>query len=211
MKKVGFVLVMVVLSVSGLMAQSVSDDVQQLLLDVQKLSQLKQILTEMQQGYTTIKNGYENIKSLSQGTFSLHKVFLDGLLAVSPVVASYGKVADIIDKEAILVLEYQSANAYLKGSGRFTAQELSYFSAMYAALFSESLNKVNELSMVTTAGQLRMSDAQRLSAIDRMDADVTGQLSVLRAFDNGAAMQSAQRAKEAGDVGTVQGLYGIGP
>ncbi len=51
---------LLVLPVSGVMAQSVSDDIQQLLLDVEKLSQLKQILTEIAyQEYTMLYNGYE--------------------------------------------------------------------------------------------------------------------------------------------------------
>ena len=206
-----FVLIMAALPASGLMAQSVGDDIKQLLMDVQKLSQLKQILSEMYQAYTIVNKGYEDIKSLSKGTFSLHKAFLDGLLAVSPAVASYGKVADIVNKEARLVQEYQSANSYLKASGRFTSQELDYFSTKYANLFNGSLKNVNELIMVVTADQLRMSDAERLSAIDRIDRDITGQLSYLQSFDNGAAMQASQRAKDARDVGTVRSLYGIRP
>jgi hypothetical protein len=104
--KVWVIALMLVLPASGVMAQSVSDDIQQLLLDVEKLSQLKQILTEMYQEYTMLYNGYEKIKGLSQGTFSLHKVYLDGLLLVSPSVSSYWKVADIVLKEANLVRDY---------------------------------------------------------------------------------------------------------
>jgi len=199
------------LPLAGLRAQSVADEIQQLLLDVQKLTQLKQILSEMQQAYTILNKGYEDIKGLSQGTFSLHKVFLDGLLAVSPAVSSYAKVADIVNKEAILVKEYQSANHYLQGSGHFTAQELDYFSTMYNNVIQGSLKNVSELLMVVTAGQLRMNDAERLAAIDRIDRDMTGRLSYLQSFNNAAAMQAMQRAKEEQDVGTMKSLYGIGP
>ena len=204
-----FVWVMLALPASGLLAQSVADDIEQLTLDVQKLSQLKQILTEMKQAYTIINKGYEDIKSLSQGTFSLHKAFLDALLVVSPVVASYGKVADIIDKEAILVLECQSAGSYLKGSGVFTSPEMDGFSSTYGGLLNRGLGNVNELTMVLTAGQLRMNDAQRLSAIDRIDGNITGMLGFLRSFDNDAAVQVTQRGKTDRDVGALQSLYGI--
>src|ERR1700722_5327394 len=105
----GWVMALMLLSpVSGVMGQSVSDDIQQLLLDVQKLSKLKQILTEMYQEYTMLYNGYEKIKGLSQGTFALHKVYLDGLLLVSPAVGNYWKVADVVLKEANLVRDYQA-------------------------------------------------------------------------------------------------------
>jgi len=201
----------VLLLPGGLRAQSVADDIQQLLLDVQKLAQLKQILSQMYSEYSMLQQGYEQIKGLSQGTFSLHKVFLDGLLLVSPAVSSYPKVTDIISKEASLIGGYQSANGYFRGSGVFTSSELVGFSANYGSLLQRGQKDVDELALVMTDGDLRMSDAERLSAIDRIDADMARQLSLLHSFNNMAALQAAQRAKAAGEVGTLRGLYGIGP
>jgi hypothetical protein len=209
--KVWVIALMLLLPVSDVMAQSVSDDIQQLLLDVEKLSQLKQILTEMYQEYTMLYNGYEKIKGLSQGTFSLHKVYLDGLLLVSPSVSSYWKVADIVLKEANLVSNYQAASAYFRGSGLFSSQELDGIAVFYSTVVERAEKDIAELTMVITGGTLRMSDGERLSAIDRIDGDVTGQLSVLHGYNNSAALQAAQRAQEAGDIGAVRGLYGIGP
>jgi hypothetical protein len=211
MKKYFYIVLVLVLPVTGLRAQSLSDDITQLVLDVQKLTQMKQILSDMYQGYAIVSKGYEDIKNLSQGTFSLHKAFLDGLLAVSPAVASYAKVADILNKEANLVKEYQSAKNYFQGTGRFTSQELDYFSGVYNNLFNGSLKNVNELVMVITQNQLRMSDAERFDAIDRIDRDITSQLGFLRSFDNNAAMQAMQRAKAGQDIGTLRVLHGVSP
>lgn len=191
-------------------SQSVADDIQQLLLDVQKLTALKEILTQMYDEYETVFQGYEQIKGLSQGTFSLHKNYLDALLAVNPSVASYAKIGEIISKEAALVRECTSANAYLTGSGRFSVGELTYFSGKYAALLQQGSRDVTELYMVITAGELRMSDAERLSAIDRIDADMTGRLGYLRSFDDQAGMAAAQRAHETADMGTIRVLMGAG-
>jgi hypothetical protein len=202
---------MLLLPASGMMAQSVSDDIQQLLLDVEKLSQLKQILTEMYQEYTMLYNGYEKIKGLSEGTFSLHKVYLDGLLLVSPSVSNYWKVADIVLKEANLVRDYQAASAYFRGSGLFSSQELDGIAVFYSTVVEQAEKDIAELTMVITGGTLRMSDGERLSAIDRIDGDVTGQLSLLHGYNNSAALQAAQRAQAAGDIGAVRGMYGIGP
>ena len=196
---------------TGLWAQSVADDIQQLLLDVQKLSELKQILAQMYQEYTMLQKRYEDIKGLSQGTFSLHKAFLDGLLLVSPAVSSYSKVGGIITKEVYLISSYQSANGYYQSSGLFTPQELGGFSTNYGTFLERGQKDVDELTMVTTDGELRMSDAERLSAIDRIDADMTRQLNLMRSFNNTVAIQAAQRAQALGDVGTVRALYGIGP
>ena len=204
-------LLLLFLPSSGLWAQSVADDIQQLLFDVQKLSALKQILTQMVQEYTMLQKGYEDIKSLSQGTFSLHKAFLDGLLLVSPVVSSYSKVGGIIAKETYLISSYQSANGYYQNSGLFTPQELAGFSSNYSTFLTRGQRDVEELNLVTTDGTLRMSDAERLSAIDRIDADMTRQLSLMHSFNNTVGIQAAQRAQTLSEVGTVRGLYGIGP
>jgi hypothetical protein len=210
MKKI-FFMALLILTGAGLRAQSVADDTEQLLLDVQKLAQLKQILSEMYQAYTITHQGYESIKSLSQGTFSLHKAFLDGLLLVNPGVASYWKVADIVNKEIALVKEAQSANSYLKSTGQFNSTELGTFLTRYNNLIQGSLNDVTELIMVITAGTLRMSDAERLAAIDRIDGNITRSLGETYAFDNDAALQAMQRLRQQQDIGTVQGLYGVGP
>ena len=211
MRRVVVLVLMLVLPGAGLLAQSVSDDIEQLVMDVQKLGQLKQILSDMYAGYTIVHQGYEDVKNLSQGTFSLHKVFLDGLLAVSPAVASYARVGDIVAKEATLVQEYQSAMKYFRGTGRFTAGELDYFSTVYGNLVQGSLKNVNELVMVVTGGELRMSDAERMAAVDRIDGDITGQLGFLRAFNNRGALQALQREQAASDRGTLRALYGVGP
>lgn len=210
-RRVCVVVLLLVLPASGLLAQSVADDIQQLLLDVEKLSQLKQILSQMYQEYTMLQQGYEKIKGLSQGTFSLHKAFLDGLLLVSPAVSSYPKVGDIISKEANLLKDYQAANGYFRSSGLFTSPELDGFSGNYGVFLARGQKDIDELTMVITDGELRMSDAERLSAIDRIDGDMTRQLSLLHSFNNSVALQAAQRARAGNDIGTVRGLYGIGP
>lgn len=206
-----WVWVIILLVPAWVRAQSVADDIQQLLLDVQKLAQMKQILSAMYSEYTMLQQGYEQIKGLSQGTFSLHKAFLDGLLLVSPAVSSYPKVTDIISKEASLIGSYNAASGYFRGSGVFTSQELDGFSTNYGSLLQRGQKDLDELTMVMTDGELRMSDAERLAAIDRIDADMTRQLTLLHSFNNMAALQAAQRARAAGEVGTVRGLYGITP
>ena len=136
-------------------AQSLADDITQLTLDTrEKLTQLKSILSDMYKAYTIIFQGYEQVKSISQGNFSLHKVFLDGLMAVSPVVQQYAKITDIINNEAALVKEYQAANTYFHNSGHFTDAELDYMSTLYTNLFNSSVKNVDELVMVITANQL---------------------------------------------------------
>jgi hypothetical protein len=64
--------------------------------------------------------------------------------------------------------------------------------------------------MVVTAGQMRMSDAERLAAIDRIDRDMTDKLTFLRVFNNSGAIQAGQRGIDQNNISAMNGLYGIG-
>jgi len=196
------------LSATPTRAQSTSDLITQLVLDYDKLAELKGILQDMYKAYDIINKGYTDIKNIAEGNFNLHKLFLDGLLAISPAVQNYHRVLDIINAEYNIVREYKAASANAHAGNMFTLQELGYMDNMYTALFNRSLRCIDELTMVLTASELRMSDAQRLQAIDRIYGDISGQLSFLRSFNNSATSQSLQRQKEYNDINTIKLLYG---
>jgi len=185
-----------------------SQEAQQLLLNVEKLAQLKQILQDMYKGYEILRKGYTAIKDISQGNFSIHKAFLDGLLAVSPTVQKYKRVADIIDYQVRIVKEYKAAYNRFKEDGNFTAQEIQYMGKVYNNLFQESFKKLDELIMVITAGELRMSDDERITAIDRIFSEVEEQLNFLRYFNSKAAVLSVQRSKESQEVDISRRISG---
>ena len=186
-----------------------STEVQQLLLNVEKLSQLKNILEDMKKGYEVVSKGYNAVKNISQGNFSLHEVFLDGLMLVSPEVKKYRRVADIIRDQKNLVAEYKSAFKSFQSSGGLNLSELDYLGRVYKQLFDQSLNGLDELVTVITAGTLRMSDEQRLRAIDRIFADTQDKLMFLRNFNQQAMLLSQQRIRQQADLGDARSLYDL--
>jgi len=208
MKRLIMVMVMASL-VYGSRAQSA--EAQQLLLDWQKLSQLKNILKDMYKGYEIVSNGYETIKNISKGNFNLHQVFLDGLLLVSPAVANYKRIPDIINDQLSIVKEYKSAFAMYKQDKHFLPGEIIYLGSVYNNLFNQSISSLNELIMVITANKMRMSDAERISSIDRIYGEMEDKLTFLRYFNNHTTLLAVQRAKEQHDVNTMQNIYGIKP
>jgi hypothetical protein len=208
-KWVGIVLLVIGFVPARVAGQSLAEEIEQLALDYEKLSQLKHLLADMKSAYVELSNGYERIKGIAKGNFNLHQTYLNSLLAVSPVVRDYAKVRAIIGNEAELIREYQGAGEYFSGSGRFSAGELDYFSKLYSSLLSGSLRNLDELTLVLTPGELRMSDAERLGAIDRIDQDMGDRLGFLRVFNNYEAMQAGQRGLEIHDVNTLRGLHGI--
>lgn len=207
MKKIILVAILVLTFIVDIKAQS--QEAQQLLLNVEKLAQLKQILSDLKKGYEVVSKGYNTIKDLSEGNFDLHKTFLDALMEVSPAVRKYRKVADIIDYQLILVKEYKNAYGSFQRSGRFNKEELKYLYRVYEDLIDQSIKNIEALTMVVTAGKTRMSDSERINAIDDIYADMQDKLNFLRHFNNNTLVLAKQRQKSTQEVGTIRNIYGL--
>jgi hypothetical protein len=190
-------------------AAAQADEIQQLLLNVEKLAQFKSILSDMKKGYTILSTGYNSVKNIAQGNFSLHEAFLDGLWLVSPEVRKYGRIADIINEQAALVSEYRSAYRRFNSGGSFTVSELDYLSKVYNQLLKESLENLDLLVMIITANKMRMSDDERLQAIDRIYADTDNKLVFLRSFNRQTSILNFQRQREKADVAGEKSYYNL--
>ena len=195
MKKFMLIVWVILFPLSGqIVAQST--ETQQLLLNVEKLAQLKKILSNMKKGYEIMSKGYNTIKDISKGNFNLHESFLDGLMQVSPTVRKYQKIGEIIIFQTQLVKEYKSAFRRFDASNLFNSNEIKYMGNVYTNLFNKSLQNLNELTMVITAGTLRMSDDERINVIDRIYSDMGDKLVFLRTFNNENNVLAIQRGRE---------------
>lgn len=184
-----------------------SQEAQQLLLNVEKLSQLKNILADMKRGYEVVSKGYNTVKNIAEGNFSLHEVFIDGLMLVSPEVRKYRKVADIVSMQADLVSEYKGAFKRFGSGGNFSVSELEYLGKVYGQLLDQSMNNLDQLVMVITAGKLRMSDEERLGVIDRVFAEMEEKLVFLRSFNRETGLLNLQREREKAELRGMKGFY----
>lgn len=201
-------LVVWVMLLCGLGASAQSSEAKQLMLNVEKLSQLKNILADMKKGYTVVSQGYKKVKDIASGNFSLHEVFLDGLMVVSPEVKKYRRVADIISAQKSIVSEYKAALRAFRGADVFSAGELDYLDNVYSSLFDASLQNLEDLAMVITSSKLRMSDEERLKAIDRIFLDTSDKLEFLRDFNRGALVLFKQKQKEKREIEQLKMYYG---
>jgi hypothetical protein len=200
---------MIVLLFAFVNTKAQSYELQRLILDIQKLAQMKTILSDLYKGYEILNTGYNTIKSISQGNFNLHKAFLDGLLAVSPAVRDYQHVVDIIDYQSRIVSEYKSAFNTFQQDKHFNPDEITYMMNVYNNLISGSLTNMTNLVNIITASVLRMSDDERLHAIDGIYADTKDKYLFLRQFNNSTTILAVQRATDLNDVQTIQNLYGL--
>lgn len=204
MKKI----LLILLTVVSLNCYSQSQEAQQLLLDWEKLTQFKKILQDMYDGYKIVSKGYTTIRDISSGNFNLHKAFLDGLMDVSPAVKKYKRIADIINYQLQIIKQYKAAFDQFKADKNFTVDEITYMAKVYGNLFNESVKNLDELVMVITAGKLRMSDDERMQAIDKIYASVEDQFSFLKDFNSSTLYLSAQRQSEQTEIDMSRKIHG---
>lgn len=186
-----------------------SQEVQQLLLDIEKLTQFKKILQDMYNGYKILQDGYNRVKEVASGNFRLHQVFLDGLYAINPEIKKYSRIPEIISNQVAIVKEYKSAFSLFKNCGQFTPNELDYLSKVYTDLTNESLKNLDALIMVITGGKLRMSDDERIEAIDQIADDMQNKLDFIQHFDTNTHILALQRLKDQQDINGLKALYDL--
>ncbi|SHH15881.1 hypothetical protein [Flavobacterium johnsoniae] len=200
MRKIVLFMAFICLFLTPDKSKAQSAEIQQLILNIEKLSQFKKILSDMKKGYELLSGGYKTVKEMTEGNFSLHKTFLDALMQVSPAVRNYKRVGEIVDYQISIVRESRSSmNRYVK-SGSFSGDEIQYFEKVYGKLLNESLRNIDELTMAITADKLRMSDDERLKAIDEIYGQMQDKLLFLRNFNASSNILALQRSKEKNDV-----------
>jgi len=80
---------------------------------------------------------------------------------------------------------------------------------VYKNLFNQSVKNLDALVTVVTANQLRMSDDERITAIDDVWKDVQNELMFLRHFNGSTRILAMQRIKEANDVSAINQIYNV--
>lgn len=206
MKKICCLLLWVCASASGF---SQSQDIQQLVMDIEKLAQLKAMYKSMVNGYNTLTKGYNNVINISKGNYDLHKNYLDGLLEVNAPVKKYGKVEFIATMQDLLTRENNAGYQKCVSSKVFSGVELSERQREGFRLLDESAKQLGELLLVVTPGKLRMSDAERTQAIDRIEVSMKVLLSDVRKLNVTNDEVIRLRAQRQRDVKMMKLLNGI--
>lgn len=201
--------VLLIVLLNSLTGSAQSQEVQQLLLNVEKLSQFKAILQNMYDGYKMLHQGYTTIKDIAEGSFSLHKTFLDALLQVSPAVRNYPKVGDIVALQTNLVKDYKAAFHQFSNDAHFTPVEIAYLGRVYQNLLQKSLESLEDLALVITPQRLRMNDEERLALIDTIYEQVAAQSSFLRELTSSTWLLSIQRGSEKAEIQLSRKLRGF--
>lgn len=150
-----------------------------------------------------LKNFQEVQKVYTQG-----KQYYDALKSVHDLVKDARKVQQTIllvgDISDIYVNSFQKMIA----DENFSVEELSAIALGYAKLLEESSAVLTELKTITSATGLSMSDAERMSVIDRIYNEVREYKNLVQYYTNKNISVSYLRAKKKNDTDRIMALYG---
>ena len=186
-----------------------SSELKQLELDIAQLALVKNMYQEMQQSYTTLEQGYENIKGISMGTFNLQQGYQDSLFLVSPSVCADPVVASTIQVQMEMVSAYDSAFSRFKVSPYLKTDEIAYLSNLYQNLLNRSAQDIQELTLIMTDGSLSMTDAERLSAINRIHQSMVDRLALVRSIGTQVTQLINRRTGLQNGTDALKKLYGL--
>jgi NADPH-dependent curcumin reductase CurA len=103
---------------------------------------------------------------------------------------------------------YKGAFNHFKADKNFTPDEINYMGKVYSNLFDESVKNLDELAMIITAGKLRMSDDERMQAIDKIYTSIEDQFSFLQDFNSSTKYLSLQRQNEQTEIDMSRKIHG---
>ena len=163
----------------------------------------KQIVEASTTAKNVISNFQETAKIYQQG-----KQYYDALKSVHDLVKDARKVQQTIllvgDISDIYVNSFQKMMA----DENFSVEELSAIALGYAKLLEESSEVLTELKTITSANGLSMSDAERMSVIDRIYNEVREYKNLVQYYTNKNISVSYLRAKKKNDTDRIMALYG---
>ena len=163
----------------------------------------KQIIETSTTAANMLKNFQEVQKVYTQG-----KQYYDALKSVHDLVKDARKVQQTIllvgDISDIYVNSFQKMIA----DENFSVEELSAIALGYTKLLEESSAVLTELKTITSANGLSMSDAERMSVVNRIYNEVREYKNLVQYYTNKNISVSYLRAKKKNDTDRIMALYG---
>ncbi len=115
-------------------------------------------------GYRIVQQGTGLIAGLKQDDYSLHKNNFDGLVSVRPALGRYTVIQSTIGLQGRLVSLAEETSKQAEVLTGWSTTVTAFFEVM----LDDCLGDLELLDRLTTNGQAQMSDAERLTAIDRL-------------------------------------------
>lgn len=138
-----------------------------------------------------------------------YQQYFDELWRVKAMVSYYKRLAEITQKQILLVQEFERTWSLLKSDKHFTAEEIEYMGRVYSGILKETVKNVDQLMMVVSSFRTQMSDAKRLELINEAADRVDENYDDLRRFNNENKVLSLTRSTSDGEREYIKRMYGL--
>lgn len=139
----------------------------------------------------------------------LYKKYYDELWKVRQTLATYHRVAIIIQRQKQIVQQYKFTWEMVNQDKHFTRSEIDYMYRVYTGILNESLYNLDEILLVINSYKTQMSDAKRLEIINKAGDNIDKNYRDLQQFNNQNIQLSLNRAKDEHEILAVKKLYGL--
>lgn len=179
-----------------------------------KIQRLQNKTIWLQNAQKTLENTLSKLKldEISEWTEKQkeqYREYYEELAKVKAIISYYQRIRDITQKQVRLVNEYQHAWQLIQQDDHFTSDEIEYMSEVYSGILEESLNNIDQITLIVQSFTTTMSDAKRLEIINNAADQVDANYDDLMRFNQQNVLLSLSRAKTSIEVQTVKKLYGL--
>ncbi|NJO00303.1 MAG: hypothetical protein HC880_00300 [Bacteroidia bacterium] len=145
----------------------------------------------------------------SEQNLGLQRKWFDALEQISQAVRNYKRIKPIMTRQILIMEMQQQAMQRFSRDENFTLAEIRAIGRGYQILIEESLVIRSELKIILKPRAVKMTDAERIAAINRLDQEMKTQYGLTRYYTEKNMAISRMRAEEKSEIETVQRLYGI--
>ena len=150
----------------------------------------------------------ELTKVFSEKNLQLAKTWYDGLLQVSSAVRSYRRVQSVFEKQGRIIQTYSTTIETLRKSPYVQPEQLSLITSVYTKMLTESANTLQDLQTIVSPAMLKMTDAERMRFIDKLDVKISDQLGLIIYYTQRNYVQMHLAEQKAQDAQALNALMG---
>ncbi|GAA4379745.1 hypothetical protein [Hymenobacter koreensis] len=150
----------------------------------------------------------ELTKVFSEKNLQLAQTWYDGLLQVSSAVRTYRRVQSVFEKQGRIIQTYSTAIETLRQSPYVQPEQLSVMTSVYTKMLTESANTLQDLQTIVSPAMLKMTDAERMRFIDKLDGKISDQLGLITYYTQRNLVQMHLHEQKAQDLQALNALMG---
>lgn len=176
---------------------------------IEQVAEYETSLKELKNGYATTQHGLSTIHDLKNGTYALHAGYISSLSQVAPAVRNNPKIKGTADLVQQIISTFDRAVSWQNDKAVLTSDELADMKNIYSHLLHECNKDLDELSLVTTNGEMQMTDEERIHRIDSIYADMQSKYKFSCSFTANAYALANNRIKDNSNRQALKKLYNI--